>query len=65
MTLSSLWASIVLFLTRRRLREIAPYATAVLLGFAAFFGALAVFAANPFDQLARQRRPKAPGSIRC
>ena len=47
--LLSLWSSLVLFLTRRRLREIAPYATAVLLGFAAFFAALVVFLANPFS----------------
>jgi cytochrome c-type biogenesis protein CcmF len=46
--LLSLWSSLVLFLTRRRVREIAPYATAVLLGFASFFGALTVFFANPF-----------------
>ena len=32
--LLSLWSSLVLFLTRRRCAEIAPYATAVLLGFA-------------------------------
>jgi cytochrome c-type biogenesis protein CcmF len=47
--LLSLWSSLVLFLTRRRLREVAPYATAVLLGFAAFFAALVVFLANPFQ----------------
>jgi cytochrome c-type biogenesis protein CcmF len=46
--LLSFWSSLVLFLTRRRLREIAPYATAVLMGFAAFFDSLACFAANPF-----------------
>jgi cytochrome c-type biogenesis protein CcmF len=46
--LLSLWSSLVLFLTRRRLGEIAPYATAVLLGFAAFFAALVVFRADPF-----------------
>jgi len=46
--LMSLWSSLILFLTRRRVREIAPYATAVLLGFAAFFTSLAVFFANPF-----------------
>ncbi len=46
--LLSLWSSLVLFLTRRRVREIAPYATAILLGFAAFFSSLAVFYANPF-----------------
>jgi cytochrome c-type biogenesis protein CcmF len=41
--LLSLWSSLILFLTRRRLREIAPYATAVLLGFGAFFASLLVF----------------------
>jgi cytochrome c-type biogenesis protein CcmF len=49
--LLALWSSLVLFVTRRRLREIAPYATAVLLGLGAFFCALAAFAANPFDTL--------------
>src|SRR5947209_20425549 len=38
--LLSLWSSLILFLTRRRVREIAPYATAVLLGFATFFLAI-------------------------
>src|SRR5438045_4935204 len=47
--LLSLWSSLVLFLTRRRLRELAPYATAVLLGFAAFFASLSAFLANPFQ----------------
>jgi cytochrome c-type biogenesis protein CcmF len=42
------WSSLVLFLTRGRVREIAPYATAVLLGFGAFFTMLMVFYANPF-----------------
>jgi cytochrome c-type biogenesis protein CcmF len=46
--LLSIWSSLVLFLTRRRAREIAPYATAVLLGFGAFFVSLTVFYANPF-----------------
>ncbi len=46
--LLSLWSSLILFLTRKRVREIAPYATAVLLGFAAFFMSLAAFLANPF-----------------
>ena len=46
--LLSLWSSLVLFLTRGRVREIAPYATAVLLGFASFFSMLTVFWANPF-----------------
>jgi cytochrome c-type biogenesis protein CcmF len=50
--LLSLWSSLILFLTRRRVREIAPYATAVLLGFAAFFISLATFFANPFSTTA-------------
>src|SRR5918997_78166 len=46
--LLSLWASLVLFLTRRSLRRVTPYATAVLLGFAAFFAGLLVFLETPF-----------------
>jgi cytochrome c-type biogenesis protein CcmF len=48
--LLSLWSSLILFLTRRRAREVAPYATAVLLGFAVFFTTLLVFLENPFDR---------------
>jgi cytochrome c-type biogenesis protein CcmF len=47
--LLSLWSSLVLFLTRGRLREITPYAQAVLLGFGGFFVSLMVFYASPFD----------------
>jgi cytochrome c-type biogenesis protein CcmF len=43
------WSSLILYVTRRRLRELAPYATAVLLGFGAFFSVLLVFFANPFE----------------
>src|ERR671911_2487771 len=50
--LLSLWSSAILFMTRRRLREVAPYATAVLLGFGAFFCALLVFLESPFTELA-------------
>ncbi len=46
--LLSLWSSLILFLTRNRVKEIAPYATAVLLGFGTFFISLTVFYANPF-----------------
>jgi cytochrome c-type biogenesis protein CcmF len=49
--LLSLWSSLSLFLTRRRLREVAPYATAVLLGFATFFTVLLVFFVHPFDEI--------------
>src|SRR5215210_5852862 len=50
--LLALWSSLILFATRRRLREVAPYATAVLLGFGAFFCGLLVFLESPFTQLA-------------
>ncbi len=50
--LLSLWTSLVLHLTRRKLRDVAPYATAVLLGFGAFFAGLLIFGANPFATLA-------------
>jgi cytochrome c-type biogenesis protein CcmF len=46
--LLSLWTTLVLFATRKQLRRVAPYATAVLLGFAAFFAALLVFKETPF-----------------
>src|SRR4051812_29930252 len=49
--LLSLWSSLVLFLTRKRLREIAPWATAVLCGFAMFFVGLLVFQVTPFAAL--------------
>ncbi|HUH82066.1 MAG TPA: cytochrome c-type biogenesis CcmF C-terminal domain-containing protein [Solirubrobacteraceae bacterium] len=47
--LLSLWSSLALLLTRRRLREVAAYATAILLGLGGFFVALMVFYANPFS----------------
>jgi cytochrome c-type biogenesis protein CcmF len=50
--LLSLWSSAILFMTRRSLREVAPYATAVLLGFGAFFCGLLVFLESPFSTLA-------------
>ncbi len=46
--LLSLWSSLALFLTRGRLREVASYATAILLGFGGFFVSLMIFYANPF-----------------
>ena len=52
MLLLSLWSSAILFATRRSLREVAPYATAVLLGFGAFFTGLLVFLESPFAVLA-------------
>ncbi len=46
--LMSMWSSLALFLTRKRLRDVAAYATAILLGFGGFFVALMVFYADPF-----------------
>jgi cytochrome c-type biogenesis protein CcmF len=46
--LLSLWSSLALFLTRRRLRDVAAYAQAILLGFGGFFISLMVFYAQPF-----------------
>jgi cytochrome c-type biogenesis protein CcmF len=51
--LLSVWSSLVLLLVRRRVREIAPYATAVLLGFGAFFLGLTIFLESPFATLAQ------------
>src|SRR4051812_15421100 len=48
LTLLGFWSSLILFIPRRRLRILAPYATAVLLGFGAFFAGLLVFAESPF-----------------
>ncbi len=47
--LLSCWSSIALFLTRHRVREIVPYAQAVLFGMAFFFTGLLTLFANPFD----------------
>ncbi|MGH2915280.1 MAG: heme lyase CcmF/NrfE family subunit [Solirubrobacteraceae bacterium] len=46
--LMSFWASLSLFFTRRRVREIVPYAQATMFGFSIFFVALTVLFANPF-----------------
>jgi cytochrome c-type biogenesis protein CcmF len=46
--LLSLWSSLAMFITRRRMREVVAYATAILLGFGGFFISLMIFYANPF-----------------
>ena len=46
--LLSLWSSLALFLVRRRMREVAAYATAVLLGLSGFFVTLMLIYATPF-----------------
>jgi cytochrome c-type biogenesis protein CcmF len=45
------WASLALAATRKRLREIAPYATAVLLGLGGFFVSLTLLLAHPIQLL--------------
>jgi cytochrome c-type biogenesis protein CcmF len=50
--LLSVWSSLALLVVRRRVREVVPYATAVLLGFGAFFLALTIFLESPFATLA-------------
>jgi cytochrome c-type biogenesis protein CcmF len=47
--LLSLWSSLALVMLRGRLREVASYATAILLGLGGFFVALMIFYATPFD----------------
>ena len=51
--LLSVYASVALHATRRKLREIVPYAAAVLGVVMSFFLALTVFFASPFETLAR------------
>jgi cytochrome c-type biogenesis protein CcmF len=46
--LLSLWSSLALLLLRRRMRDVAAYATAILLGFGGFFISLMVLYATPF-----------------
>ena len=51
--LLSVYSSIVLFVTRRRMRDVVPWATAVLAGVTAFFLSLMmIFGENPFKTLA-------------
>jgi cytochrome c-type biogenesis protein CcmF len=50
-TLMAVWASAAVRIATRRLPDVTPYATAILLGFAGFFLALSVFWANPFQML--------------
>ena len=57
--LLSVYSSLVLLATRRRLRDIVPWATAVLALVTAFFLSLMVFGENPFNQLGR---PPADGA---
>jgi cytochrome c-type biogenesis protein CcmF len=57
--LLSSWSSLALFLTRNKVREIVPYAQAVLFALSGFFVALTVLFANPFST---SPNPPAEGS---
>jgi cytochrome c-type biogenesis protein CcmF len=46
--LLAMWSSLVLFLTRKKMPDVTPVATAVLAGFGAFFVGLLLFTASPF-----------------
>jgi cytochrome c-type biogenesis protein CcmF len=48
--LLGVWSSVILFATRHKLRELQPWATAILLGFGAFFASLLVFGESPFGR---------------
>ncbi|MCU0258569.1 MAG: cytochrome c biogenesis protein CcsA [Solirubrobacteraceae bacterium] len=50
--LLSVWSTVAFVLLRGRLRDVAPYAAAVLLGLGAFFSALLLFTASPFATVA-------------
>ncbi len=45
-------SSLAVYSVRGRMRDVTPYATAVLLGLAAFFAALLFFTASPFERVA-------------
>ncbi len=49
LTLLAGWSSLCVVMLRGRLRDVAPYAVAVLLGFGAFFTAVMLFSALPFE----------------
>jgi len=52
LTLLAGWSSLCVVMLRGRLRDVAPYAVAVLLGFGAFFTAVMLFSASPFTVVA-------------
>ena len=52
MFLLTFWSSVALLVIRKRMRDVVPYATAVLLGFGAFFASLLIFTAQPFTRTA-------------
>ena len=63
--LLSVWSSLALFLTRDRLRDVAAWAQAVLLGFAGFFTLLLAVPRRSVRTPASRARSRAWGSARC
>ena len=63
--LLSIWSSLALLLTRRRVREVAPVATAVLMTFGGVLPDAHAVLGEPVRRRSRQRRRRAPGSTRC
>ena len=63
----SIASSLALYATRNKLREIVPYATAVMAGVAAFFTGLMLFAGgvNPFATLEPGAGRRRSASTRC
>ena len=63
----SIASSAALFATRNKLREVVPYATAVMAGVAAFFTGLMLFAARrqPLRHAEPGRRATGSASTRC
>ena len=63
----SIASSLALYSTRNKLRELVPYATAVMAGIASFFTGLMLFAGgvNPFASLDPAPGRRRSASTRC
>ena len=63
--LLSLWSSLALFLARKRMRDVAAYATAILLGFGGFFIVADDLLRDAVCDHQPRRPPKASAWTRC
>jgi len=62
----SIFSSAALFFTRNKLRQLVPWATGVMMGIAAFFTGLMLFAPTSTPSPSSTRRPPTgSGSTRC
>ena len=59
--LMSLWSSLAMFLTRKRLRDVAAYATAIMLGFGGFFVGADGVLREPVRDRPTRSRPEGAG----